>query len=292
MRDFEPESLGALRRGDCLDLFRSVPEGSVDLAFADPPFNIGYRYDVYEDRLAESDYLDWSRAWGAEVVRVLKPDGTFWLAIGDEYAAELKVMFHRELGLSFRSWVIWYYTFGVNCTRKFSRSHAHLLYFTKDEAQFTFRDEAIRVPSGPADDLRRQAVEPKRPPARRHLDLAAAGRARRLRGGRGHLERLAGLRHVQGKEGLARLPDARAHPGSDHRGMLARGGDGPWTRSAAAAQRWRWRRSWVESTSGSSCPRSTPTAPSKRLTEVEVGQPLDGVDEPFVTPKRVRTVAT
>ena len=147
MRDFEPEPRGELRRGDCLDLFKNVPDGSVDLVFADPPFNIGYSYDVYDDRRAESDYLDWSRKWGAEVVRALKPNGTFWLAIGDEYAAELKVLFHRELCLSFRSWVIWYYTFGVNCAKKFSRSHAHLLYFTKSEKEFTFRDEAIRVPS-------------------------------------------------------------------------------------------------------------------------------------------------
>lgn len=147
MREFEPDSLGSLRRGDCLDLFKSVPDGSIDLAFADPPFNIGYSYDVYDDRRAEGEYLNWSRKWGAEIVRVLKPDGTFWLAIGDEYAAELKVLFHRELGLSFRSWVIWYYTFGVNCAKKFSRSHAHLLYFTKSDKAFTFRDEAIRVPS-------------------------------------------------------------------------------------------------------------------------------------------------
>ena len=78
---------------------------------------------------------------------MLKPTGTFWLAIGDEYAAELKLIFHRELGLTLRSWVIWYYTFGVNCTRKFSRSHAHLFYFVKDPKRFTFNDEAIRVPS-------------------------------------------------------------------------------------------------------------------------------------------------
>jgi site-specific DNA-methyltransferase (adenine-specific) len=81
------------------------------------------------------------------VVRVLGPSGTFWLAIGDEFAAELKCIFHRELGLELRSWVIWYYTFGVHCTRKFSRSHAHLFYFTRDPKQFTFNDEAIRVPS-------------------------------------------------------------------------------------------------------------------------------------------------
>ena len=122
-------------------------DGSVDLAFADPPFNIGYDYDVYEDQLDGEKYLDWCRQWTAEVVRVLKPDGTFWLAIGDEYAAELKVMLQREHGLFCRSWVVWYYTFGVNCKTKFSRSHAHLFHMVKDPEKFTFNAEAIRVPS-------------------------------------------------------------------------------------------------------------------------------------------------
>ncbi len=80
------------------------------------------------------------------MVRVLKPTGTFWLAIGDDYAAELKIMFQR-LGLTCRSWVIWYYTFGVNCKKKFSRSHTHLFHFVKDAQQFTFNDQPIRVPS-------------------------------------------------------------------------------------------------------------------------------------------------
>jgi site-specific DNA-methyltransferase (adenine-specific) len=89
----------------------------------------------------------WTLQWGSALVRVLKPTGTFWLAIGDEFAAELKLVFQRELGLTCRSWVVWYYTFGVNCTKKFSRSHAHLFYFVKDAKRFTFDDEAVRVPS-------------------------------------------------------------------------------------------------------------------------------------------------
>jgi site-specific DNA-methyltransferase (adenine-specific) len=133
--------------GDCVEGLRSLEAGSVDLAFADPPFNIGYKYDVYDDRKEADDYLDWTRRWTAEVARVLKPDGSFWLAIGDEFAAELKMIVHRELGLSPRSWVIWYYTFGVNCKYKFSRSHAHLLYFVKDPTKFTFNHDDIRVPS-------------------------------------------------------------------------------------------------------------------------------------------------
>ena len=79
---------------------------------------------------------------------MLKPSGTFWLAIGDEYAAELKIA-SQEIGFHCRSWVIWYYTFGVNCKNKFSRSHAHLFYFVKDAKQFTFRadEPENRIPS-------------------------------------------------------------------------------------------------------------------------------------------------
>ncbi len=143
----EPLELGQIHTGDCMALFPQVPSESVDLVFADPPFNIGYDYDVYNDRRGDQAYLDWSKAWGREVSRVLKPTGAFWLAIGDEYAAELKVLFHRELGFSLRSWVVWYYTFGVHCSKKFARSHAHLFYFVKDPKQFTFNDKDIRVPS-------------------------------------------------------------------------------------------------------------------------------------------------
>ena len=132
---------------DCLSGMAAVPAGSVDLVFADPPFNIGYDYDVYKDRQPEEAYLDWSEKWGEGVRRILKPDGTFWLAIGDDYAAELKMLFQKKLGFHCRGWVIWYYTFGVNCTKKFSRSHTHLFHFVKDAKTFTFNGAEVRVPS-------------------------------------------------------------------------------------------------------------------------------------------------
>lgn len=139
--------LNRIHNIDCIEGLGQLAAGSVDLAFADPPFNIGYEYDVYEDKLEAEHYLDWSRRWMEAVVRVLKPDGTFWLAIGDEFAAELKVIMQRDLGLCCRSWVVWYYTFGVNCKAKFSRSHAHLFHMVKDPKKFTFNTETIRVPS-------------------------------------------------------------------------------------------------------------------------------------------------
>lgn len=147
-----PLKSGKIHQGDCIELMQQIDEDSIDLVFADPPFNIGYEYDQYDDRQDDEKYLDWCRAWIREIHRILKPTGTFWLAIGDEYAAELKVAAQREIGFSTRSWVIWYYTFGVNCKQKFSRSHAHLFHFVKDAKKFTFNaeDPAVRVPSARA----------------------------------------------------------------------------------------------------------------------------------------------
>ena len=139
--------MNTLHNMDCIHGMGQLAAGSVDLAFADPPFNIGYEYDIYEDKRAADEYLDWTRQWGAALVRALKATGTFWLAIGDDFAAELKMIFQRELGLTCRSWVIWYYTFGVNCKFKFSRSHTHLFHFVKDAKCCTFNADAIRVPS-------------------------------------------------------------------------------------------------------------------------------------------------
>ena len=140
--------IGKIHNGDCVKGLGRVPSGIIDLAFADPPFNIGFEYDEYDDRLEAEQYLAWSRDWMAQIHRVLKANGTFWLAIGDEYAAELKLE-AQHLGFHCRSWVVWYYTFGVNCKKKFTRSHAHIFHFVKDKDDFVFNhgDMDLRVPS-------------------------------------------------------------------------------------------------------------------------------------------------
>jgi DNA modification methylase len=135
-----------LLHGDCLDLLAREPAGSVDLAFADPPFNIGYEYDHYDDRRGRDDYLAWTDRWLVAVRRLLAPTGSFFVAIGDEYAAEMKVKLDG-LGLTMRNWIVWHYTFGVSCTRKFNRSHAHIFYYVVDPRAFTFNADAVRVPS-------------------------------------------------------------------------------------------------------------------------------------------------
>ncbi len=130
--------------GDCVELLRTAKEPFADLVFADPPFNIGYKYDKYHDEKASDTYLAWTRDWVGACAGVLKPHGSFYIAIGDEYAANVKLI-ADDCGLVMRNWIIWHYTFGQQLRRKFARSHTHILYFVKDAKSFTFNDEMVRV---------------------------------------------------------------------------------------------------------------------------------------------------
>ncbi|OIO75907.1 MAG: hypothetical protein AUJ85_01800 [Elusimicrobia bacterium CG1_02_37_114] len=130
--------------GDCIDIMRGLPKCSVDLVFADPPFNIGLKYDNYNDNKSYEEYYKWSEKWIDETYRVLKQTGSIYIAIGDEFAAEIKAIL-KKIGFHFRNWIIWYYTFGQNQRKKFSRAHTHILYFTKDKENYIFNDKEIRV---------------------------------------------------------------------------------------------------------------------------------------------------
>ena len=132
--------------GDCIELLGRIKEPFVDLVFADPPFNIGYNYDKYQDKVKSGKYIGWTKDWMGACVNVLKPGGSFYIAIGDEYAANIRII-GEELGMTLRNWIIWHYTFGQQTKTKFARAHTHIFYFVKDSEDFTFNDHTIRVPS-------------------------------------------------------------------------------------------------------------------------------------------------
>jgi len=67
---------------DCLDVFRQLTPASVDVIITSPPYNIGLRYNQYEDTLSREDYLQWTSTWVAAAARVLRPDGSLFLNVG------------------------------------------------------------------------------------------------------------------------------------------------------------------------------------------------------------------
>lgn len=134
-------------QGDCLELLPKLTEGIADLAIVDCPYNVGFDYgDEYDDSLPPARYLEICREWMRQLRRILSPTGSFYLIIGDEWQADLQIL-ARQIGFHLRSHVVWMYSFGVNSTKKFTRSHAHVLYFIKDKKNFTFNVDALKVPS-------------------------------------------------------------------------------------------------------------------------------------------------
>ncbi len=140
------ELLNKIICGDCIETLSKIGEPFADLIFADPPFNIGYKYDKYHDKVERNNYIAWTKDWMTACKKVLKPTGSFYIAIGDDYAANVKVI-ADEIGLTMRNWIIWHYTFGQQTKDKFARSHTHIFYFANNPKNFTFNDFAVRVPS-------------------------------------------------------------------------------------------------------------------------------------------------
>src|SRR4051812_10716799 len=67
---------------DCVDVFRQLPAQSVDVIVTSPPYNLGIRYNQYEDTLTRDAYLEWTSTWVAEAARVLCADGSLFLNVG------------------------------------------------------------------------------------------------------------------------------------------------------------------------------------------------------------------
>lgn len=118
------------------------------LIFTDPPYNIGIDYGkgADADRLPDQDYLAWVEKWLHLCRELLTDDGSLWVMIGDEYAAEYAMILKR-MGLTIRNWIKWYETFGVNCRNKFNRTSRHIFYAVKNPSRVVFNREAVTRPS-------------------------------------------------------------------------------------------------------------------------------------------------
>lgn len=135
---------------DVLDGLEAVRDehGPARLIFTDPPYNIGIDYGDGEkaDLLTPQAYMKWVRQWFSLCWDCLTDDGSLWVMIGDEYAAEYCTEL-KATGFTVRSWIKWYETFGVNCSNKFNRTSRHIFYAVKDSSSFVFNPEPVTRPS-------------------------------------------------------------------------------------------------------------------------------------------------
>ena len=131
---------------DCVE-FLTTLKRKPKLIVADPPYNYGVDYEAVGDNMKYDEYMEFTRRWLTAAAQALDPCGSLWVFIPDEWVSEIDLFCRKSLKIHRRSWVVWYYTFGVANQKNFSRSHTHLLYFTMRKTKYTFNADAIRVPS-------------------------------------------------------------------------------------------------------------------------------------------------
>jgi site-specific DNA-methyltransferase (adenine-specific) len=138
---------GAVYQTDCLTLLAALRDESVDMVFADPPFNIGKDYGngSHHDSREEDEYLKWCFQWMDECQRVLKPGGSFFIYHLPQKAFGLA--HHLDVhGMTFRHWIALSMKGTFPRGRKLYPAHYALLYFTKGEPA-TFNHVRLPIPA-------------------------------------------------------------------------------------------------------------------------------------------------
>lgn len=137
--------LGRLYQDDCLRILPTLDAESVDLAFADPPFNLGKKYpSKVNDSLSSQEYLEWSHKWLDEMIRVLKPGGSLFLWNLPKWNLPLGAYLGEML--TFRHWVAVDIKYSLPIQKRLYPSHYSLLYFVKGDKPTIFHPDRTPVP--------------------------------------------------------------------------------------------------------------------------------------------------
>lgn len=132
---------GKLYNLDVLDFFQHQESKSVDLIFADPPYNIKKaEWDTFS---SQKEYVEWSMAWIREADRVLTDQGSLYICGFSEILADLKwAASHLFKGCK---WLVWFYRNKANLGNDWGRSHESILHFRKSR-NFIFHMDEVRIP--------------------------------------------------------------------------------------------------------------------------------------------------
>ncbi len=123
--------------GDAVEIMKKITDNSIDMTFADPPFNLNKKYNNYKDKRVGQDYINWCEEWLTEMVRITKPTGSIlvhnipkWLV----YFAN-----HLNKIAFFKHWITWD-SMSVPLGKTLLPAHYGILFYTKSQKGFKFHE--------------------------------------------------------------------------------------------------------------------------------------------------------
>ncbi|MCX7875306.1 MAG: DNA methyltransferase [Melioribacteraceae bacterium] len=133
--------INKVTKGDLVELFKNIPSNSVDVTFADPPFNLRKKYNGYKDSLEFEEYLKWCELWIKEMVRVTKPSGSIFIHNIPKWLTYFSSILNKHA--NFKHWISWDAPTSP-MGKSLQPNHYGVLYYVKDIKQTKFYE--IRSP--------------------------------------------------------------------------------------------------------------------------------------------------
>lgn len=134
---------GALFTGDSIEWMKTINDESIDMVFADPPYNI--KKAGWDDFGSQERYIEWSMRWIEQASRILKPTGSLYVCGFSEILADLKHPSMRYF--SSCRWLVWFYRNKANLGKDWGRSHESILHLRKKDFGHINYDD-VRIPYG------------------------------------------------------------------------------------------------------------------------------------------------
>jgi len=148
-KKYSPDAKCVLYHGDCIDLLKTIPDGSVKLIVTSPPYNLGKEYEVKKEI---NEYVDFQKKVISECHRILSDDGNICWEVGNyvENGTIIPLDYllypvFTELGLTMRNRIVWHFGHGLHASKRFSGRYEVIMWFTKTDS-YTFNLDPVRVP--------------------------------------------------------------------------------------------------------------------------------------------------
>lgn len=131
--------------GDAIEALKTIPDNSVDLIFADPPYNIGKIFSGNKEKWnSEEHYLEWCYEWIDLCIQKLKPTGSFYVMTATQFMPYFDIYIKKKMEIMSR--IIWSYdSSGVQAKNFFGSMYEPILFCVKDKKKYTFNSDDILV---------------------------------------------------------------------------------------------------------------------------------------------------
>jgi len=131
--------------GDAIEVLATLPDESIDLIFADPPYNIGKNFNGIKDKWeSEEEYLKWCYHWLDLCIKKIKPEGSFYVMASTQAMPYFDIYLRNKLSILSR--IVWYYdSSGVQAKNYYGSLYEPILFCVKDKNRYTFNAQDILV---------------------------------------------------------------------------------------------------------------------------------------------------